>query len=91
MSQRKTHVLGTNNRTFCGNKINNETLILDPKKPNYKTDCGRCLSNLTNGCTFTQDLIVKVNKLESYYDNIQHLLKGESWGHLERYIKKFRL
>jgi hypothetical protein len=47
----KRHIEGTNNRTFCGNRINAKTILMAKGVPEFMSDCDRCLGRLTDDST----------------------------------------
>ncbi len=48
----KTHIKGSNNRTFCGNKINDKTKLLVDGEEDYMSDCNRCLDRLMDNYNY---------------------------------------
>lgn len=41
------HINGTNNRTFCGHKKSERTVVLKEEEKSYLSNCKSCLWNLT--------------------------------------------
>ena len=63
----KNHLTGTNNRTLCGMKISENTVLLDKSvKPEYMVDCLRCLDRLLDDKKYIENVIIK--KLRDDYD-----------------------
>jgi len=44
----KTHIPGSNSRTFCGHKVTDNMKVLAINEEKYMSDCTTCLDRLKN-------------------------------------------
>ena len=65
MSIKKTHIDGTNNRTFCGIKKNDKTSVLAECSEYYLSDCVNCLFRLADDKTYVMKCFHDLKKWNS--------------------------